>query len=109
MKSLLRKKKALSMGSNVNEPEHSFKMSRNNIEIHLKTPNQTLEENYLGADHHQKSHIPRAGASAPLPWTSENERMQQVSFGFTTCDTASCTSKLSDVKHHPVGGIMPRQ
>ena len=32
-KSLLRKKKALGKGSNVNQPEYSFRTSRNNIEI----------------------------------------------------------------------------
>lgn len=32
-KSLLRKKKALGIGSNVNQPEYSFKMSRKNTEI----------------------------------------------------------------------------
>lgn len=31
--SLLRKKKALGIGSNVNQPEYSFKMSRKNIEM----------------------------------------------------------------------------
>lgn len=32
-KSLLRKKKALGIGSNVNQPEYSFKTSRKNTEI----------------------------------------------------------------------------
>lgn len=32
-KSILRQKKALGLGSNVNQTEYSFKMSRNNIEI----------------------------------------------------------------------------
>lgn len=46
------------------------------------------------------------------PLYPEHQKMNECNrsfFSFTTCDIVSCTLKFSDVKHHPVDGIMPRQ